>query len=104
MTHNIIQIEGDNGFYDNWPRGDNPNEDYVVPPGEYLMMGDNRDNSLDSRNWGPVPFENFVGRAELIFFSIKTVPGSTGEETEPAWQFWRWPWTVRWDRIFQRVH
>ncbi|MBV9704282.1 MAG: signal peptidase I [Methylobacteriaceae bacterium] len=102
VTHRIIQIDGDSGYYDNWPRGDDPNKSYEVPPGEFLMMGDNRDNSLDSRNWGPVPFENLVGRAEIIFFSIKTVPGQ-GEETEPAWQFWRWPWTVRWNRLFQPV-
>jgi signal peptidase I len=42
-----------------------------------------------------VPFENLIGRAEIIFFSI--------DEGTPAWEVWRWPWTVRWDRIFQRV-
>src|SRR6202040_2677234 len=45
---------------------------YVVPPGNYFMMGDNRDNSQDSRTSqvGFVPFENIVGRAEIIFFSV----------------------------------
>jgi signal peptidase I len=42
---------------------------------------------------GYVPFENFVGRAEIIFFSV--------EEGARAWQFWKWPWTVRSDRIFE---
>ena len=81
----------DNGFYDN-------TQDYVVPTGHYFMMGDNRDNSTDSRvlsQVGYIPFENFVGRAQLIFFSVG--------EGERAWQVWMWPWTVRWGRLFSIV-
>jgi signal peptidase I len=81
----------DNGFYDN-------TIEYKVPPGNFFMMGDNRDNSTDSRVQsavGYVPSENLIGRAQMIFFSIA--------EGEQAWQIWRWPTAVRWSRIFSIV-
>jgi signal peptidase I len=77
--------------------GDNT-QTYEVKPGYYFMMGDNRDNSTDSRflsEVGEVPFENLVGKAQLIFFSI--------HEDSSFWQFWRWPSSVRWSRILQWV-
>ena len=69
-----------------------------MPPGDYFMMGDNRDNSTDSRvqsQVGYVPFENLIGRAQIIFFSIR---GDTH-----AWEIWGWPWAVRWSRLFTLV-
>lgn len=47
-----------------------------VPPGHYFAMGDNRDNSYDSRFWGPVPAENVKGRALLVYWSYEAEPDS----------------------------
>jgi len=89
-TH-IIRKMGDNHPLDNTPV-------FTVPPHHYFFMGDNRDNSQDSRtnNVGFVPEENLVGKAEILFFSM--------DEHTHFWQFWTWPWSIRWSRLFMRIH
>ncbi len=80
-----------NGEYDNTPV-------YTVPAGHFFMMGDNRDQSADSREPRAVSFvpaENLVGRAELLFFST--------DGSAALWEFWKWPEAIRWGRLFQTV-
>jgi signal peptidase I len=81
----------DNDGLDNTP-------EVTVPPGHYFMMGDNRDNSQDSRVpslVGFVPHENLVGRAQILFFSTN---GSA-----QLWEIWRWPTSIRSERLAQMV-
>jgi signal peptidase I len=79
-----------NGLYDN-------TRVYEVPPGHVFAMGDNRDNSQDSRTEtvGFIPLENLVGRAEVLFFSVN---GSAN-----FWELWKWPWAIRYERLFRPI-
>jgi signal peptidase I len=88
--HEILEVS-DSQAHDDTPV-------FVVPERHYFMMGDNRDDSIDSRvpsGVGYVPFENLIGKAQVIFFSIG--------DGVPAWHIWSWPWSVRWSRLLTIV-
>jgi len=64
-------------FYEDFPFSKRDFGPVVVPPNHYFVMGDNRDNSEDSRYWGFLPRENIVGKAFVIYFSGDVPPLQT---------------------------
>lgn len=91
VMHEIYE-ESDERPLDNTP-------EYLVPDGHYFCMGDNRDNSQDSRVQtlvGFVPLENIVGRADFIFFSFDSNKASMGKP-------WSWFSAIRYNRLFSKI-
>lgn len=76
IVHGIYQI----------PRREKDDFDVVVPQGKYFMMGDNRDDSADSRSWGFLPEENIIGKATRIWMSYDS-------PKHP----------IRWERIGEKI-
>ena len=88
ISFDILDIM-DNGIADN-------TQLFEVPDGYFFVMGDNRDNSQDSRfkTVGFIPFDNLVGKARFIFFSL---------ENSRFLEFWKWPKAIRGSRIFKKI-
>ena len=88
LNFEILDIM-DNGISDN-------TELFIVPEGYFFVMGDNRDNSQDSRfkTVGFIPFDNLIGKARFIFFSL---------ENSRFLEIWKWPKAIRGNRIFKTI-
>lgn len=111
-----------NLFRDNFPRTDIPayglegkwwlemrklveDSQLIIPEGQYFVMGDNRDDSQDSRYWGFVPRENIIGEPLLIYWSVKNA------DDPPASKPYRFAYALthifqntRWNRTLRLVH
>ncbi|MEM6650117.1 MAG: signal peptidase I, partial [Pseudomonadota bacterium] len=87
----IQECRGDYHDNDNTPA-------FTVPEGHFFLMGDNRDNSSDSRTpmVGFVPKDQIVGKATRVAFSVD------GERAR-IWQVWNWPLAIRYGRVFDGV-
>ena len=86
---NVLDLN-DNGIVDN-------TQVFNVPKGHFFVMGDNRDNSQDSRfisYVGFIPIKNLVGKAQFIFFSL---------ENSKFIEIWKWPKAIRFNRIFEVI-
>ncbi len=96
VVHNIL---GNSTDQPEDAQGQDDTPVYEVPADHLFAMGDNRDNSADSRfqqQLGYVPVENLVGRADRRFISV--------EPDAHLWEIWRWPWSLRFSRFLGPVN
>jgi signal peptidase I len=83
----------------------------IVPEGHYFALGDNRDESLDSRYWGFVPKENIIGSPWLIYWSVRNLQEDVPVAATPGDKLYHFAYAVthlfqitRWDRTFRLIN
>lgn len=111
VQRGVVSVNGkklDEPYLNPRPDPDAPAENmgpFHVPAGEYFVMGDNRDDSNDSRFWGYVPRANIIGTPLFIYMSIKAPeevwePGHIGERLGTYLRIFIHPGEMRWKRLF----
>jgi signal peptidase I len=103
VQHVFLDHGETDAFRDNYPNV--PGQEILVPEGKYFVMGDNRDNSSDSRYWGFVPRENITGKPIVVFWSYDApeedlVEYNMHHMVDVAEHFFT---KTRWNRMFKLI-